>query len=191
MNDAHSASAEPIRRLQENLVYKSRFAAIYDDVVAFPDGTHGNYLRIVESQGKQGVAILPVCEDQIALVRVYRYPLGSWEWGIPRGFAHGTDPEKSARNELEEELGQGPDRLLPMGTLTPNSGLLASSVKLFLAQYAAAVSQPVDRQEVAEVRWVSTRVLCDEIAHGQIKDAFTLSALVCAKVRGHITSMAL
>jgi 8-oxo-dGTP pyrophosphatase MutT (NUDIX family) len=176
-----------IRRLSEKIAYSNRFATIYDDPVVFPDGSEGSYLRIVETGGKPGVAMLPVCGGQVALVLTYRYALGSWEWAMPRGFAHGDDPSSSARAELVEELGREPDDLIPIGTVTPNSGLLAGRVNLFLARYATTVAEPTDRNEIADVKWISTKELQDEIASGQIADAFTLSAVTCAQARGLVS----
>lgn len=189
MTENGSPCSKPakIRRLSENVAYSNRFATIYDDPVIFPNGSEGSYLRIVEAGGKPGVAMLAVCNDQVALVLTYRYALGSWEWAVPRGFAHGDDPSISARAELVEELGREPDDLVPIGTVTPNSGLLAGHVKLFLARYATTVSQPSDRNEIADVKWISTKTLYDEIANGQIMDAFTLSAVTCAQARRLIT----
>lgn len=178
-------SAVPgIHRIRENLIYRNRFATIYDDPVTFVDGSEGSYLRIVESDGKPGVAMLAVCDGQIALVRTYRYPLASWEWAIPRGHAHGDDTNRSARAELAEEIGQEPNELISIGTVTPNSGLLAGQVELFLARYSTAVSNPADRREVADVKWIDIAALYDEIANDQIKDSFTLSAITCAQARG-------
>jgi ADP-ribose pyrophosphatase len=172
-----------IRRVRENLVYGNEFAAVYDDPVVFPDASEGNYLRIVESNGDPGVAVLAVHGDRVALVRTYRYPVSAAEWGVPRGFAHGSDPAATARAELDEELGAEPDSLTPIGVVTPNSGILASRVVLFLARYTTAVSAQKDTREVAAVRWVAVPDLFREIANGDIQDAFTLSAITCAAAR--------
>jgi 8-oxo-dGTP pyrophosphatase MutT (NUDIX family) len=172
-----------IRRIRENVVYRNGFAALYDDPVVFPDGTEGSYLRIVESDGDPGVAVLAVCADRVALVLTYRYPVSALEWGVPRGFAHGGDPAATARDELTEELGREPDSLIPIGAVTPNSGLLASRVEVFLAHYATPASVPQDTREVAAVRWIAMSDLAGEIASGAIQDAFTLSAVTCALAR--------
>ena len=186
--DHPSGNTAPIiSRIREKIVYSNRFATIYDDPVVFPDGSEGSYLRIVEAGGKPGVAMLPVCGNQVALVLTYRYALGSWEWAMPRGFAHGDDASSSARAELVEELGREPEDLIPVGTVTPNSGLLAGRVELFLARYATTVAEPTDRNEIADVKWISTKELHDEIASGQITDAFTLSAVTCVQARGLIS----
>src|SRR5215510_539873 len=187
VNEDHPRQpAAPVRRLHENLVYRNQFAAIYDDPVAFPDGSPGTFLRIVESDGKPGVAMLALCGGQIALVRTYRYALRLWEWSVPRGFAHGDDADGSAQAELEEELGERPNELISIGTVTPNSSLLASEVKLYLALYSTTPSAPADRKEVAEVKWIDLKTLYAQIVSGHIKDAFTLSALTCAQARRYL-----
>lgn len=172
-----------IRRISENLVYRNEFAVLYDDPVVFPDGSEGSYLRVVESDGAPGVAVLAVCADQVALVQTYRYPVSALEWAVPRGFAHGGDPAATARAELAEELGREPDSLISIGTVTPNSGILASRVELFLGRYATPASVPHDAREVAGIRWIALPDLADEIARGDIQDAFTLSAVTCALAR--------
>jgi len=176
-----------IQRIRENVVYRNQFAAVYDDAVLFADADEGSYLRIVESNGDPGVAVLAVCADRVALVLTYRYPVSTWEWGVPRGFAHGSDPEVTARAELAEELGREPDTLTPIGTITPNSGILAGRVELFYARYGSAASSPEDTGEVAEVRWLPMAELNSEIASGGIADAFTLAAITCAAARGLIS----
>lgn len=177
-------SDQPIKRIAENVAYRNRFITVYDDQVAFADGSTGSYLRIVESGGRPGVAMLALASGHVALVRTYRYSIGGWEWGIPRGLAHGDDPEASARAELAEELGQEPDELIEITRMTPNSGLLASVVHLFLAHYRTQVSEPTDRDEVAEVRWIPAAALMSEVASGRIVDGFTLAAVGCGLSQG-------
>ena len=147
-------------------------------------------MRIVESEGRPGVAMLAVCEGKVALVHVYRYPVTSWEWAIPRGYAHYDDASRSARTELTEELGQEPNELASIGTVTPNSGVLASHVELFVAYYSTIPSGQADHYEVTNVKWINIRTLYNEIARGQIKDAFTLSAIACAQAHGLMAGLA-
>jgi 8-oxo-dGTP pyrophosphatase MutT (NUDIX family) len=175
---------DPIRRIRERAVYGNSFITVYDDPVTFGDGGEGSYVRIVESRGRSGVAMLPLAAGRVGLVRTYRYPIGAWEWGIPRGFAHGQDARESARAELAEEIGGAPAELAELGTMTPNSGLLASVVHMFVARYPAPVSAGTDQSEVAEVRWLTIPALLSDIAAGRITDGFTLAAVCSATCRG-------
>jgi 8-oxo-dGTP pyrophosphatase MutT (NUDIX family) len=181
--DGEQAEA-PIRTAREREVFGNRFVTVYDDDVLLPGDLPGRYLRIVQSGGRPGVAMLACVHGRYALVQTYRYAIGSWEWGIPRGFAHGDDPLESARAELFEELGGFPADIALLGMVTPNSGLLADRVHVFHARYDQPIADPVDVAEVADVRWVDLRTLLAEIAAGEIVDAFTLSAMTLAVARG-------
>jgi 8-oxo-dGTP pyrophosphatase MutT (NUDIX family) len=177
----------PIERRAEIKAYENKFAVVYDDEVTFaPVGFPGRYLRIVEANGAPGAVALPTCGDLVGLVLVYRYPLGEWEWGLPRGFAHSGDAEVTIRAELEEELGAAPASLRPLGRVRPNSGLLAGTVAMFHAVYPEPVNDPQDR-EVREVRWVPLPDLVRAVADGHVEDGFTLAALAAATVRGLVT----
>lgn len=174
----------PIRTVREREVYRNQFIALYDDDVVMPDNSSGRYLRVVQSDGRPGVAMLAHYAGLFALVKVYRYATGEWEWGIPRGFAHGDDPLESARLELCQELGGPPVDIIPMGEATPNTGLLADRVKFFYARYGEPIADPIDVVEVAEVRWVDFQTLLDEIAAGKVIEGFTMSAITLALARG-------
>jgi 8-oxo-dGTP pyrophosphatase MutT (NUDIX family) len=177
----------PIRTVSEREVFGNQFVTVYDDDVEMMGGRTGRYLRIVEGGGRPGVAMLACSQDRYALVRTYRYPIGSWEWAIPRGFAHGEDPRESALAELREEIGRPPADIIEMGTVTANSGLLAGRVHLFHARYEEATADPIDTDEVAAVRWVDLSTLLAEIAVGDLVDAFTMSAITLALARGVLT----
>lgn len=177
----------PIVREREQVAFSNRFITVFDDLVTMPDGSPGTYLRIVESDGRPGVAMLPVHQGEIGLVKTFRYPLDEWEWSIPRGFASSEDPLVSANVELMEELGSAPGTVIPLGLTTPNSGLLSAKVHLFLALYETRASTPLDNLEVHGVRWVTLSELRAEIAAGQIIDSFTLAALSLAMFQGHIS----
>ncbi|HEX3731477.1 MAG TPA: NUDIX hydrolase [Mycobacteriales bacterium] len=178
-------NGEPvISREAERKVYENAFVTVFDDDVRFADGRPGRYVRIVEAGGKPGVAMLAVCGNAIALVRTYRYTVQRFEWGIPRGFGQNVDPDNSALAELTEELGAAPDRLEPVAVMSPNSGLLATNVHLYFAQYSRMSTTPNDGREVSVVRWIDWALLLDEIAAGEISDGFTLAAVGVATSRG-------
>lgn len=173
-----------IEQAAEREVFANDYVTVYDDDVLFGGVFPGRYLRIVERDGKPGAAMLARCGDRFALVRTFRYPLGDFEWGIPRGFAQGDDPQATARGELAEELGGAPTAIIPLGVVAPNSGLLASRVHLFLADFTSEVAAPTDTGEVLAIRWLGLPELLKEIAADRVTDAFTLSALTAATARG-------
>jgi 8-oxo-dGTP pyrophosphatase MutT (NUDIX family) len=170
-------------RNAERKVFENPYITVFDDDVLLAGQYPTRYLRIVEREGRPGAAMLARCGDRYALVLNDRYPIDAWEWGIPRGFAHSDDPADTARKELAEEVGGLPRTLTPLGVVTPNSGLLASRVHVFLADFDAELAAPAEPAEIAMVRWISLPDLLDEIATGRITDGFTLSAITLATAR--------
>ena len=174
----------PIRRTRARLVHANEYVRMYDDDVTFAGGTDGRYVRIEPAGNGPGAVLLAIHEGRIALVRTYRYPLGAWQWALPRGFAHGPDPLVTARAELREETGVTEARLEVLGSVTPDSGLQSARVAVVLATVDRLPGGAPPDAEVAEVRWVTPGELEARIADGGIEDGFTLAALTLARVRG-------
>ncbi len=174
-----------VRRVRERLAYANEYVRVYDDDV-MRHGTPSRQLRIVPASGHCGVAVLALSGRRVALVRTYRYAVGGWEWGIPRGFAHWPDAAPTAVAELREELGGPPDALTSLGLVHPDSGLLGFAVQVFLARYDATVSAPTDVDEVAEVAWADVAEVWRRVHAGEVQDAFTLAALSLATAAGQL-----
>ncbi|MFE1321217.1 NUDIX domain-containing protein [Kitasatospora phosalacinea] len=175
---------DAIRRTREVLAYRNRFVDVYDDEVAFPDGTDGRYLRIHHRSEGHGVVVLPVRDGAVGLVRTYRYPLGRLQWGLPRGFSHGADPLVTARAELHEELGVPDAEFTLLGTITPDSGLLADPVAVVHATVTTTPGTPLTPEEVTESHWLPLPDLPHWITTGHLDDALTLATLTLARAHG-------
>jgi len=179
-------TASPIRCLRERVVYENGFARVYDDEVTFPGGRKGRHLRVELTGDGTGVVILPLHGGSVALVRTYRYPVGSWQWALPRGFSQGADPLETARGELHEELGVAEARVRLLGHVTPDSGLLANRVAVVLAEVGEPQAGRTDEREVAGVRWMPPDDLDAQVAAGEIEDGFTLAAVFLARALGEL-----
>jgi 8-oxo-dGTP pyrophosphatase MutT (NUDIX family) len=175
-----------IQRQTEIVAYKNNFATIFDDEVTFADGSPGRHLRIATAGSGPGVVLLPVHQGTIGLVQTYRYPLGAWQWALPRGFSHAVDPIDTARAELREELGLTAASLRLIGEFSPDSGLLAKKVAVVLAEIEEVDGGPEDVVEVRSSRWLPLATLWDEVATGNIDDGMTLAALALANAAGKL-----
>lgn len=176
-----------IKRIRENLAYSSAdnpWVKLYFDSVRFPNGVEGKYNRVVESEGRPGVVVLPIMDDKVCLVQQYRYPIGKSLWEIPRGFGESIDSQVDAARELAEETGIRHARIIDAGCLHPNSGLLSSSVILYIAIVGQDTEEPFSTHEVESKKWVRVSELWSMISDGQITDCFTLSAMAIAQARG-------
>lgn len=94
-----------IETIRENVVYENDFVTVFDDDVRFSSGFVGRYFRY-RWKAPYGVAIVPVCEDDVILIKNYRYAEKSLSVEIPQGFGcFGKTPEEDASRELFEETG--------------------------------------------------------------------------------------
>lgn len=180
---------KPIKKLEERLVYSNLWVKLYYDQVQFPDGRVGDYTKIVENETKCGVAIIPIKNMMIGLVYQFRYPVKKEMWEIPRGFGELSDPRKDAIRELKEEtaIKIEPEALIDLGIIYPNSGILATKVRIFAAMCENVIQEKSGGyDEVADFRWFPIEKVLSLIDTGAITDSFTLCTLFRARLRGII-----
>ena len=168
-----------ITTVRASTVYANDFVTVRDDKVVFADGEQGSYVRVTPGDGNPGVVIVPWSGARLGLVKVYRYPIGAWQWGFPRGFAHGPDPLVTAAEELQEELGLTAELSLT-GWFTPDSGLLDSRIAVVLARTSTIDATPVDTREIADVQWLPPDDLVARLGEPPYDDGMTMAALTLA-----------
>ncbi len=169
-----------IERLKQTRVYHNPWVTLYYDEVLFPNGKAGHYNRLFEGRTGRGVVVVPIdAKKRFGLVHQYRYPTGTWEWEFPRGFSEpGQTPEQNALRELREETGLVAQHLEPLGVFYPNTGLLSTVVRAFLAtRLRIAGGKSKHQGEIQSVKFVSRGELNEHITKGKIRDAFTLSCV--------------
>jgi len=128
----------PSRRLMcDNTLFN-----IFFEKVKLRNGTIiPNYLVVSPKQKSKmlvsGVSVLPVVDGQIALLRIYRYPIQGESWEIPRGFIEkGESSTQSVIRELKEETGLTCRKsdLHSLGFMTPEAGVFEARAQLFVAE---------------------------------------------------------
>ncbi len=171
------------------IVFQDEYILVVRDPVEFSTGQLGTYLRVFERpglDGSAGAAILPRSDNAFCFLRTFRHATQSWELELPRGWREPNEStEQAARRELKEETGLEAKSLTFLGQIHPNSGLLASSVELFFADCEGSISNSSseDAEDSNTIEWIQLSSLGSWIAEGRIRDAFSLSALLYAKVK--------
>ncbi|MEY9958804.1 NUDIX hydrolase [Streptacidiphilus sp. MAP5-52] len=181
---------------QAGVVYSDPYITLVRDPVRFPTGRLGLYLRVVQP-GPPGVAMLPLTESgEVILIEHYRHATRCWSLEIPRGFGDARTTEdlttatiNSALRELHEELGATARELLPLGTLHPDTGLLASPVHLFAARIATPTGPGPDAAEgIRRIVTVTATQAEDLVRTQAITCGYTISALYRARLRDLLTT---
>jgi ADP-ribose pyrophosphatase YjhB (NUDIX family) len=118
----------------------SRFRVFGDHIVDGHGAEVKDYLVVAPHTRREdlitGISVLPVSQQGVYLVRIFRHAVGRIQLEVPRGFVDmGEDPRAAALRELTEETGLqcAPDKLLSLGLCTPEGSTLAARIALFAA----------------------------------------------------------
>lgn len=184
---------QPNKWGETGLVYEDQYIVIIRDPVIFPSEMYGTYIRIVPKikvNNYNGVAIVPLLNGKVILQKNFRHATRNWEIEIPRGFIEESNsPIDAAKKELKEEMGYITKIIIPIGEIKPDSGILSSKIKIYLAyvqekkeakqhEFSEAISDKLYLKSVEEVDLM--------LKENQIKDAITISAIYFAKIKGYL-----
>ena len=124
---------------QRRTIYEGRVFTVEVDRVHLPSG-HTIDMEIVRHPGS--VVLLPLpSDDEIILIRQYRYSINQWIWELPAGtLKPGEDPSDAAARECEEEIGRVPRRVARLRTFFPTPGFCDEQMHFFVCADLAAPS---------------------------------------------------
>jgi ADP-ribose pyrophosphatase len=182
----HTGDAEITVRARR-LVFENTVFSVYADHVADKSGNEvPQYLSVVPkcllADSIAGVAVLPVRDGRIGLIRVFRHPLGKWSWEAIKGHA---EPGEGARDvavrELLEESGFSvvPDNLIDLGAIAPEGGVIEGRSRLFVAVLMEKAGKVVTPElGHGELVFYRQDEIDDLIEQGEIEDASTVVLLL-------------
>ncbi|MFG2312293.1 NUDIX hydrolase [Streptomyces sp. NPDC048566] len=178
---------DKISRAAEPAFAHAPWLSVYLDDVEFAGDTF-KYLRLVESNGAPGTVVLPLWGESVGMVRQYRIAPAADLWELPRGFGESPEePVKDAARELREETGLTADTWTDLGSVMPNSGLTAGSVRLWLATVGGRRDLSALDHEIDRFAWWPISRLRAAITADEIQDGFTMAAFLRAELLGLLT----
>ena len=161
----------------------TKFHVYFDHVIDKAGGEVSDYLVVAPKNSGEylvtGVAILPIIDGQVGLIRIYRPAIRAYSWEIPHGFVdEGEDEEASALRELLEETGLVADSAFfsSLGYITPDSGILAGRVHLYVAEAGCPTNRREYELGLREFTLFSFLQLENMIECSEVQDTFTLAA---------------
>ena len=151
------------------------------DLVEFPNGRKGGYLRLIERSSLnngQAVAVLPIYADKVVLIKTFRHGTRNWELEIPRGFGeNGISPEENAKKELQEETGLSTSKLTLLGKFNSDTSIRSSNVMVYHAkieEFSQSIAN--DEEAISGIIFLEKKEFENKIIRGDIIDVFTISA---------------
>jgi ADP-ribose pyrophosphatase len=191
MNDERDDRFTPTLGRRNEVARSARFS-VYLDELSLPGEPDTRQHLVVAphgatSDGVTGVAVLPASMGRVALIRIHRHAVGIDSWEITRGFLDSGDEAAAAERELLEETGLAcaASQLELLGTVSPDTGILAARVRVFLAPDCRGV-RPFEPREMGhrELAWFDRQAFTRAVDAGLVHDCYTLFAYYRARDRG-------
>ena len=116
-----------------------------------------------------GACVLAVTpDDEVYMVRQYRYALGEEIWELPAGkLEAGEDPFEAAKRELAEECGVTAGRYTDLGVIYPTVGYDSEKIYMWVAQDLEKTSQHLDPDEFLDVVAMPFATVLDMVMKGE------------------------
>jgi ADP-ribose pyrophosphatase len=174
------------------VLYEDAYLKLVKDVVRFPSGRLGTYVRTCAAVDGEGVVMVVTAPDgRIVLVRHFRHGCREWHWELPRGFAEaGLDGPDNATKEIREELGIIPEGVTLLGRLDEQQS--DRKVGVYHATAAIpddlALTDDATEEGIDQVRLFTAYQLRSMIVDGEITDLFTLGAYALMVTKGLLPS---
>jgi ADP-ribose pyrophosphatase len=181
----YASRGQPEEWARVGILYEDPYIVLLRDAVTFPDGSPGIHHRVLRRSGEPaGVAMMPILDGKLVLVRHYRHPTRSWHWEFPRGAIEpGQTPMAAARCELLEEISAVVQSIEPIGIIHGASALMGMSVVMFAA-YVTSIGRTALQDGIAATEIVSVRAFETMVKDGEVTDSFTLGCFLNARLRG-------
>ncbi len=159
--------------------FEGRIVKVTVDEVRLPNGKSAE-LEVVHHPGG-AVAVAIDRDEQVCLLRQYRYVAGGWIWELPAGkLEPGEPPLATARRELLEEAGVRARSWSSLGSYLSSPGVFSEVLHLFLARDLELTASAPEIHEVFEVHWVPLAEACARALSGELRDGKTALGLLRA-----------
>ena len=158
--------------LSSEEIFNGRVIRVTYDKVLLENGNTSTR-EVVHHHG--GACILPVDENEnITMVRQYRYALAEEMWELPAGkLEKDEDPFEAAKRELAEECGLTADHFVDLGVVYPTVGYDSEKIYLWAATGLHNVNQHLDEDEFLDVVKMPLDEALRLVMDGTIKDSKT------------------
>lgn len=164
------------------IVAQDPWIVVLRDLVQFPNGTFGGYIRTlnrrsqIERSGKD-VVVLVTIDSKVLLMKHFRHDDRQWHWECPRGFGEaGLSPAENARKEVCEETGL---EIVNIKQLNGNDEQIA----YFHAECRGEAHNSDGLESIASYILADSETMKQMLVNGQVSDPYTVRAVMLASLQ--------
>ena len=165
-------------KISSENIYDGTLLHVKKDKVELPNGDI-SYREWIKHPGAS--AVIPVTDNnEIILVRQYRYPIQALTMEIPAGKLDvaGEDPLECAKRELEEETGYSAQEYQFLTKLATTVGFSDEFIYIYAARGLKAGQQHTDEDEFINVVTVPLAKAVEMVHSGEILDGKSVVAIL-------------
>lgn len=165
------------KTIQSELIYDGKIIRVEKDAVALENG-HQSTREVVFNSG--GVCTLALTNnEEVVLVKQFRYPSKEELWEIPGGKADADETyTQTGLRELEEETGYISEEVEYLGYMYPTVAYCSEIIHMVVAKNCTYKQQKLDDGEHVEVHLIPLQEVLRMIETNEIKDGKTIVAIL-------------
>ena len=170
------------KKISSEEIFKGHLLHVFKDEVELPNGNTATREWIKHPGASSIIPLLP--DNQIILVRQYRYPVAQVTLEVPAGKLDkvGEDPLICARRELSEETGYTAGKIWKLTTIATTVGFSNEVIHLYAASDLTAGKIHPDEDEFINTVKMPLTAALQLVETGKIIDPKSIiSILLLAK----------
>ena len=168
------------KTLNSDTRFEGRVFTVTVDKVELENGRTSTR-EVVHHNGGACIAALTE-NDEVYLVRQFRYAFGQELWELPAGkLEKGEDPFEAAKRELGEECGLTAEHFVDLGPVYPTVGYCTEIIYCWAATGLAPCGMHLDEDEFLTPEKVPFDRAVEMVLSGEIRDGKTVAALLKIK----------
>jgi ADP-ribose pyrophosphatase len=156
-------------------IHKGKIFSLWGGEVALDNGdkTGREYIK-----HRGGVAIVPVVDNSVILIRQFRIAIERDVIELPAGrLEPDEEPVRCAERELEEEIGYRAKELIPLASYFSSVGFTDERMHIFLAQNLEKTKLKLEADERIREVILPIEVIEEKLAAQAFEDAKTIIGL--------------
>jgi 8-oxo-dGTP pyrophosphatase MutT (NUDIX family) len=166
------------KQLASKTVYTNPWFSVRDDAVVKPDGSTGTY-SVVDTLAPAVFIIAMTPQQEIYLIKQFRYPTQRTGWELPNGNSEGEEAILAARRELAEETGLGAEEWEIIGEFDSMNGLSSERCYVVVARSLNELGENKQAEEgIVQSEAFSIETALQMATDGEIRDGQSLAALL-------------